>query len=74
MKTGNWELYFNGILNIGVTVAKWENKPTLDQVIKVVPEMPLTDAEALLDGLIVVPEGFDQVRFTLEEVFDEVDV
>lgn len=74
MKTGNWELYFQGVMNIGVTVAKWEHKPTIDQVTKAAPGMPLADAEALLEGLVVVPEGFDQTRFTLEEVFDEVDV
>lgn len=74
MKTGNWELNYQGILNICVNMGKWESKPSVEQLIKVAPSMPVIDAEALIDGLVVVPEGYEGLRFMLEEVFDEVDV
>lgn len=71
MKTGYWELNYHGILNICITMAKWEIKPSVDQIVKAAPGMPALDAEALLEGLVVVPEGYDGLRFVLEEVFDE---
>lgn len=72
MKSGNWELNFHGILNIGYTIAKWENKPSVEQILEIVKEMPVVDAETLVKDLYVVPENFGpNVRLLLEEVFDE---